>query len=332
MRHLDLFSGIGGFALAASWVWGDEYETHAFIEFDNFCQEWLKANFPGVPIHEDAKTYKHDGTTIDLLTGGPPCQPVSIAGAMRGEKDDRWLWPTMLRIIQDVGPKTIIFENVPHLINIDGGLLFDGILSDMEDAGYEVAPPFVIPACSQNAPHRRDRVFVVAHSNKFGDVWNQSEYRAGERGEQDGKGDLAYSDGPGLEEQGGSEPIRSEHSAVECTGEAVADTEKRTVRPGLCEGEPGRERGRRSGDTRNNGQQQCAGEVEEQWRRPWDTSSWILGHDGNARRVKPGVRLLAHGFPKRNDLFRAFGNAIVPQVAVKIMEAIKAALGGVTIK
>ena len=102
MNHLDLFSGIGGFALAASWVWGDEHNIVSFVEIDPFCQKVLDKNFQGVPIQSDIKEYKHDGTAIDLLTGGFPCQPFSCAGKQGGKEDDRYLWPEMLRVIRRV--------------------------------------------------------------------------------------------------------------------------------------------------------------------------------------------------------------------------------------
>lgn len=162
---LDLFSGIGGFSLAASWVWGDELEIVSFVEIDKYCQKVLNKNFPGVPIHDDIKTF--DGTkyrgTIDLITGGFPCQPYSIAGKQKGEEDDRALWSEMFRVISEVQPTWIIGENVSGFVNMG----IDDCISDMEGEGYEVQS-FIIPACAQNAPHRRDRIWIVAHSKGIG--------------------------------------------------------------------------------------------------------------------------------------------------------------------
>ena len=118
MKHLDLFSGIAGFAYAASKVWGDKYKAHMFVEKDPFCQQVIAKHFIGVPIHDDIRTYKHDGTKIDLLTGGFPCQPFSCAGKQRSRADDRYLWPEMLRIIREVRPTWIIGENVAGIINL----------------------------------------------------------------------------------------------------------------------------------------------------------------------------------------------------------------------
>lgn len=345
MKHLDLFSGIGGFALAASWVWGDEHEIHSFVEIDRFCQRWLKANFLGAPIHDDAKTYKHDGTTIDLLTGGPPCQPVSVAGKRKGDSDDRWQWPAMFRIIQDVKPKWIIFENVSGLINFNQGILFDGILSDMEAEGYETST-FVLPACSQNAPHRRDRVFVVGHTKICGmeSNWAQRQLleKSGEnRTDRTGsmlngkhgaqKGHVADSQS----KQGSSHNNREKQrkvgeskqgefggSCLRCGCSSLADTKSDRFRKNFC---------------------QCDGEPLHKNRSEkfkignWNDSQWITGHDGKARRVPISpfrelvdgvstdydIPLLERNFPKRADFLRGFGNAICVPVVIPIMEAIK---------
>ena len=111
-RHLDLFSGIGGFSLAASWVWGEQHDIHSFVEIEPFAQKVLKKHWPEVPIHDDIKTYTHDGTAIDLISGGFPCQPYSVAGKQRGEDDDRALWPEMLRVIKEAMPRWVVGENV----------------------------------------------------------------------------------------------------------------------------------------------------------------------------------------------------------------------------
>ena len=171
MKSIDLFSGIGGFGLAASWVWGNDLEIVSFVEIDKFCQKVLNKNFPGVPIHDDIKAF--DGTkyrgTIDLITGGFPCQPYSIAGKQKGKEDDRALWSEMFRIISEVKPTWIIGENVANFVNM--GL--DDSISDLEGKGYEVQS-FIIPACAQNAPHRRDRIWIVAY--KKGNRINNPEF------------------------------------------------------------------------------------------------------------------------------------------------------------
>ena len=153
--HLDLFSGIGGFALAAGWA---GFETVGFCDNEPYAQAVLKKHWPDVPIHGDIKAL--DGTAyrgVTLLTGGFPCQPFSNAGKRRGKDDDRYLWPQMLRVIQEARPAWIVGENVVGII----GLALDQVCSDLEAEGYEVEP-IIIPACGVHAPHRRNRVWVVA--------------------------------------------------------------------------------------------------------------------------------------------------------------------------
>ena len=160
MRHMDLFSGIGGFALAASWVWGDEHEIVTFCEKEEFPRQVLKKHWPDVPCHTDIYTMNGgEYGTIDLVTGGFPCQPFSQAGKQKGVEDDRYLWPETLRIIQESRPRWFVGENVAGIIN----MALDEVLASLESAGY-TSETFIIPACAVNAQHRRDRVWIVAHS------------------------------------------------------------------------------------------------------------------------------------------------------------------------
>lgn len=157
MTHGSLFSGIGGFDLAAESVGC----TNIFqVENDPWCQEILKKNFPNVARYGDITQFnaKFYANKIDILTGGFPCQPFSIAGKQKGKGDNRYLWPEMLRVIKDIKPKFIVGENVFGIIK----LALDQVLSDLENIGY-ATETFVIPACAQNAPHRRDRVWIIAY-------------------------------------------------------------------------------------------------------------------------------------------------------------------------
>jgi DNA (cytosine-5)-methyltransferase 1 len=166
LRHLDLFSGIGGFALAAQWAGG--IETVAFCEIDPWAQKVLAKNFPNVPIHDDVKTL--DPTKygrIDLVTGGYPCQPFSAAGERRGEEDARHLWPEMRRIIEAAKPRWVLAENVAGHISM--GL--DEVLADLDAIGY-AATATVIPACAVGAIHRRDRVWITAYDSRLGIPWD----------------------------------------------------------------------------------------------------------------------------------------------------------------
>lgn len=163
--HASLFSGIGGFDLAASNM---NWENVFQVEIDKFCNKVLELRFPKTEKFTDIKTF--DGTKfknkIDVLTGGFPCQPFSVAGKRKGNEDERALWYEMYRVIKQVEPTYIVAENVPGLLTIESGMVFEQVCLDLENAGYEVQP-FIIPAASLNAPHKRDRVWIIAYSDKF---------------------------------------------------------------------------------------------------------------------------------------------------------------------
>jgi DNA (cytosine-5)-methyltransferase 1 len=162
VRHLDLFSGIGGFALACRMVGG--IETVGFCERDNYCQRVLAKHWPDVPICNDIHKLKgNEYGPIDLITGGYPCQPFSVAGEQRGQEDDRHLWPEMRRIIAAARPDWVLAENVAGHI----GMGLDAVLIDLDSIGYSAAAT-VIPACAVGAIHRRDRVWIVANNRGIG--------------------------------------------------------------------------------------------------------------------------------------------------------------------
>ena len=159
--HLDLFSGIGGFSIAAQ---NCGYRTVAFCEKEPYAQQILKERWPGIKTHPNIFTLNGgDYAGVDLLTGGFPCQPFSVAGKRRGSADDRALWPQMLRVIDEARPAWLIGENVAGIVTME----LDNILSDLEAIGY-AAWPLVIPACAVDARHRRDRVWIVAHADEPG--------------------------------------------------------------------------------------------------------------------------------------------------------------------
>lgn len=162
MIHASLFSGIGGFDLAAGWAgWDNAFNC----EIDPFCRQTLKYHFPNAIQYDDIKTT--DFTVwrgkIDVLTGGFPCQPFSTAGKRKGTADNRYLWPEMLRAIREISPRWVLGENVLGIVSWDGGLVFEQVQVDLEAEGYEVQA-FVLPACSVNAPHLRYRTWLVAHA------------------------------------------------------------------------------------------------------------------------------------------------------------------------
>jgi len=158
-----LFSGIGGFALAASWVWGQQHEIHSFVEIEPFAQKVLKKHWPDVPIHEDVTTYEHDGSSIDIISGGFPCQDLSSNGKHLGFEGERSsLYGEILRICHDVRPKYVVMENVPNLLIGGGGEGFGRFLRDLAQSGYD-AEWESISAASFGFNHIRDRIFIVAH-------------------------------------------------------------------------------------------------------------------------------------------------------------------------
>ena len=160
MRVLDLFSGIGGFSLGLHRA---GMETIAFCEFDEFAKRVLKKNFPNTPIYPDVRTLDASNLDVDLVCGGFPCQPFSVAGKQKGKSDDRHLWPEMFRIIKECKPTWVIGENVSGFVN----MAFDECKSDLESEGFTVGL-FLIPACGVEAHHKRERAWIVAYSQRNG--------------------------------------------------------------------------------------------------------------------------------------------------------------------
>jgi DNA (cytosine-5)-methyltransferase 1 len=165
LKILDLFSGLGGFSLGLERT--GKFKTVAFCEIDKYCTLLLQKHWKGVKIYEDVRKinkeqFDTDGIEYpDIITGGFPCQPFSVAGKQKGTGDDRHLWPEMFRIIKTFKPKFVIGENVKGLINIQDGVVFETVCTDLESEGYEVQA-FNIPAAGVGAPHRRERIWILA--------------------------------------------------------------------------------------------------------------------------------------------------------------------------
>lgn len=164
LKHGSLFNGIGGFQLAAEWM---GWENVMSCEIDEFCNRVTKYYWPNCVQHGDIKTT--DFTIwrgkIDILTGGFPCQSFSLAG--KG-KMDLSLWKEMLRTVRETNPRWVVAENVRGLLARKKGVALETVCSDLEAEGYTVFPPFIIPACSKGAPHRRERIWIIAYSNRNG--------------------------------------------------------------------------------------------------------------------------------------------------------------------
>ena len=165
LKLLDLFSGIGGFSLGLEST--GFFETIAFVEKDKFCQKVLKKNFNNIPIEEDIRNVKGERYAADVITGGFPCQPFSVAGKRKGTDDDRYLWDETIRVVRECKPRWFIGENVEGIINIQEGMVLRQVCTDLEEEGFEVQC-LIIPASGIGAWHQRKRVWILAYSNNNG--------------------------------------------------------------------------------------------------------------------------------------------------------------------
>jgi DNA (cytosine-5)-methyltransferase 1 len=296
MTHGSLFSGIGGFDLAAEWM-GWENKFHC--EWNEFGQKVLHHYWPQAELFTDItkSDFKKYNGAIDIISGGFPCQPYSSAGKRLGKEDSRHLWPEMLRAIREIQPRWVVGENVRGLTNWNGGLVFDEVQSELEAQGYEVTP-FLLPACAVNAPHRRDRIFFVAYSNLHGlNQCNGNNEVNTSEGRFNALGNINKSNGNGDVTDTNNEGFKS-----------------RTI------------------TERNDqeGRQEQSRPIEQftSNARKTHSTNW-----GNFPTTEPTIRVRNDGFssrldgitfPKwRNESIKAAGNAIVPQVVYQIFKAIQ---------
>jgi len=298
MNHGSLFSGIGGFDLAAEWMgWNNIFHC----EIEPFPRKILNYHFPNSITYEDIKQTDfsiHRGQ-IDILTGGFPCQPYSAAGQRKGKEDERHLWPEMLRVIREIQPRWVVGENVLGLVNWSEGLVFEEVQLDLEAEGYEVQA-FVLPASAKNAPHRRDRVWFVAYSD--GTIKRN---RCGENNEKK------------------REIRRDDQSNVfgELRGDGNAtDTNVKGLQRGQNVDqwrEHNKERSENRSSIRTNSK-------DNEWNSKcnWEnfpTQSPICGGDDGIPTELDGIT-----FSKwRRESIKGYGNAIVPQVVYSIFKTIE---------
>ncbi len=317
MRLLDLFSGIGGFSYGLEKT---GFQTVAFCEMDKYCKLVLQKHWKGVKIYNDVKEITKarldaDGVEApDIVTGGFPCQPFSVAGKQKGTNDDRHLWPEMFRIIKEFKPRWIIGENVRNIINIQDGMVFETVCTDLESEGYEVQA-FNIPAAGVGAPHRRERIWIVAHSNNTRN--RTPEHETNENGQKTNEG-------------------RQKQSQLKFSGHSkVMANSRRSIR--------------RKQSTRNKESARSRAHEKTEW--SCNTSeiggpsegAETMANTGAGRRAlqkteiptrrngtkhqswwqsEPDVGRVAHGIPGRVHRLKALGNSIVPQIAEEIGRAI----------
>ena len=217
LKVLDLFSGIGGFSLGLHST--GIFDTIKFVEFDEFCQKVLKKNYPNVPIEGDIKNVKGKEFEADIIVGGFPCQPFSVAGKQKGRDDNRYLWPEMFRLIKEIKPEFVIGENVQGLVNLQNGMVLRQVQDDLEGEGFEVQC-FLIPASGIGAWHQRFRVWIVGHSKHNGLL-------AAEKRSRDKKIN-------GGTQEGQNQTIESERTSRSRNDEDVSNTERKRLE-GLSE-------------------------------------------------------------------------------------------------
>ena len=326
LQHLDLFSGIGGFSLGLEATGG--FETKAFCDIEKYPRQVLQKHWPHVKQYEDIKELnyerlKADGIdSIDIITGGYPCQPFSIAGRKKGEEDPRHLWPEYFRLIKELRPTWVIGENVSGHIKL--GL--DTVIQDLESEDYAVRP-FSISASSIGANHQRERIWVVAYSecndnfNEEQRVNGEEKEIPGERGENDSS----------PRELGRANTIRKTNNGdVADTkgfgsdgGEIREHSEKRNTK---------REVGGVSSQVANTDSEG----LERQWKsRNQFGSQFTAAESGEVRQgemgqgwwsVEPNVGRVAHGIPRRVDRLKSLGNSLVPQIPYYIGQSILKAM------
>jgi len=337
LRVLDLFSGIGGFSLGLESA--GPFRTIAFCEQEPFCQAVLRKHWDNVPIFDDVRTLPTDGLgRVDIIVGGWPCQPWSQAGQQRGAEDDRDLWPEVARLVGELRPRWLVGENVRGFVNQPMGL--QRSLSDLESLGYETVP-FIIPACAVDAPHRRDRVWIVAAKNdadadcKRSHRKNVNKHRENEP--VDGQERVVGQVRPVLARSGDATERRSAsvaHANGESepdgtvdegtqSGELVADADSERGNWGAAECGPCRREfvtgnGEAVGDTNRS---DCSGFNVSRFKGKTRLAA------GSRWPTEPDVGRVAHGVPERVDRLHSLGNAVVPRIPELIGRRILAASG-----
>jgi DNA (cytosine-5)-methyltransferase 1 len=313
LNVLDLFSGIGGFSLGLEATGG--FETKAFCELDKYCKSVLKKHWPDTRQYDDIKelTYdklRSDGIDkIDIITGGYPCQPFSVAGKQKGTEDKRHLWPEYFRLVKECRPTWVIGENVSGHIKL--GL--DQVIEDLESEGYATRT-FSISASSIGANHQRERIWIIANTNNDGshtekrDETKQSSNRQKD-GIPIGNGNSTNANSNGLLKNNSNIRPQSTESIGKNSGSICKDIPREQHMANSYSG---------SEETLNQervlGEQNTEGETE---RYP-DGSLQIHGQWN----IEPNVGRVADGIPSRVDRLKSLGNSLVPQIPYYIGQTI----------
>lgn len=287
LKLLDLFSGIGGFSLGLEST--GFFETIGFVEKDKFCQKVLKKHWNNINIEEDIRNVKGEKYAADIITGGFPCQPFSVAGKRKSTADDRYLWDEMLRVIREVKPRWVIGENVEGIVNINEGMVLRQVLNDLENEGFK-SQCIIIPASGIGAWHQRKRIWIISYANTGFSVRENKEIQSRGNATTNGSEDVSNSDSKRLAHSNGPKLCTPEQQGL--------DNDKKRIWNKIwsfssrCSEQTG------SGKT---------------W---WQTQSEFCG-------VPNGV---SYELDKdRSNRIKALGNSIVPQIArqigLSIMEA-----------
>ena len=328
---IDLFSGIGGFALGLEST--GYFKTVQFVENEKWCQKILNKNFPEVPIHDDVKTFK--GYGADVVVGGFPCQPFSVAGKQKAIQDDRHLWPDMFRVIKETKPTWVIGENVRNIISISEGMVLEQVYLDLESEGYEVQS-FIIPASAVNAPHQRYRTWIVAYSEcnehrqeirrsykETSKVQKEHRQNYNQSWQSSGTSAIRFSDQRYDDVENTRRSSRRGKSTrnKESIGPGSPQQTQWTSNSNKVRGSS--ERTETMAHTDSKGLQRTEqhetynGEAKTQF-----TIAKCFEERGYYWNTEPNVGRVANGIPNRVDRLRGLGNAIVPQIAYQIGKAI----------
>lgn len=309
MTHLSLFSGIGGLDLAAEWA---GFETVGQCEWADYPTQVLERHWPDVPRWRDIRTltgddfYEKTGLrTVDIISGGFPCQPFSVAGKQKGKGDDRYLWPEMLRVIRELTPAWVVGENVPGIL----GIAAEEVLSDLESAGFRAAIlNYEAAACG--AWHRRDRVFFVANRDNGQRIPADEAIQAGRDAADHGGEAVANAESGNMRHDGKQQrPAKGEKHEPGDAGAAAGETFHDCVRCGCG----GQHRGEKSPQPENG----CRRAAEPRMGGMADgIPHWLDGEPA-------GIPRIVKGLSHRADRIKALGNAVVPQQAYPIFRAIR---------